>query len=224
MRELSRARTRSLVWATLAGTTLSLVVGCNSGSPTVSSAPTSAATLPSTPTLDSQSAVPTAAVAAKSAGTSAPVANPVAVAPAAAPASGRTPASMDPCSVITDDDMRAALAAVSSAGPASGDTKVSRERVAHTEEPPDSPGASTETCKVHWGANSTLVTLFTRKFFESTALFGKSVTDLGGDKAFQLDEVPYVLKGDIAVSAQTGGSGGTLRLHREVVKRAATNL
>jgi hypothetical protein len=184
MCELPRARTRRLFWTALAATTFSLVVGCSSASPTVSSAPPSAATQPSQP----------------------------------------TPASMDPCSVISDDDMRAALAVVSSAGAASGDTKVSRERVAHTEEPADSPGASMETCKVHWGGNSTLVTLLTRKFFDSTALFGKPVTDLGGDKAFQLDEVPYVLKGNIAVSAQTGGSGGTLRLHREVVKRAAANL
>jgi hypothetical protein len=224
MRELPRVRTRDLFWSTFAATTLSLLVGCSSGSPTVSSAPPSAATQLPQATPAGQSVGPTAAAAAKPAATSAPAAPAAAVAPAAAAAGGRTPASMDPCSVITDDDMRAALAAVSSTGAASSDTKVSRESVAHTEEPPDSPGASAQTCKVHWGANSTLVTLLTRKFFDSTAVFGKPVTDLGGDKAFQLDEVPYVLKGNIAVSAQTGGSGGTLRLHREVVKRAAANL
>lgn len=221
MRQPQRARTLYVFGTLLAGPTLSLLVACSSGAPSVSSAPTPSPQ----PTLASQTNVPTAQVAAQRVATTAPAASTaVGIAPASGAAGGRTPASMDPCSIISDDDMRASLAAVSSAGPGAGDVKISRERVPHTEEPLDDVGAATQTCKVHWGANSTLVTLFTREFFDSTAMFGKAVTNLGGDKAFELDEVPYVLKGDIAVSAQTGGSGGTLRLHREVVKRAAANL
>ena len=55
-------------------------------------------------------------------------------------------------------------------------------------------------------------------------LGGKPDAGLGGDQAIVVGEVPYVLKGDIAVLAETGGNGGTLRLHREIVKRAAARL
>ena len=148
--------------------------------------------------------------------------------PDSAAIGGRTPATIDPCSIVNEDDVRAALAAVSSPGTAyaAGTAfPVSWTRVAWTEEPPTNAGASSEACKVVWGSNSTLVVLVTRQTFDLMALLGgKPDAELGGDQAIVVDEVPYVLKGDIAVLAETGGNGGTLRLHREIVKRAATRL
>ncbi|HLZ26907.1 MAG TPA: hypothetical protein VKV73_06265 [Chloroflexota bacterium] len=55
-------------------------------------------------------------------------------------------------------------------------------------------------------------------------LGGKPDAGLGGDQAIAVDEVAYVLKRDIAVLAETGGNGGTLRLQREFVMRAAARL
>ena len=83
--------------------------------------------------------------------------------PGPAPAiGGRTPATIDPCSIVSEDDVRAALAAVSSPGTAyaaGAAFRVTWSRVAWTEEPPANPGASSEACKVVWGSNSTLVVL-----------------------------------------------------------------
>ena len=154
---------------------------------------------------------------------------PTAPEPDAAPAiGGRTPATIDPCSIVNEDDVRAALAAVSASGSADATgaaVRVTFSRVAWTEEPLSNPGASSEACKVVWGSNSTLVVLVTRQSFDLMALLGgKPDAELGGDRAIVVDEVPYVLKGDIAVLAETGGSGGTLRWHREIVKRAAARL
>jgi hypothetical protein len=140
----------------------------------------------------------------------------------------RTPATIDPCSIVNEDDVRAALAAVSSPGTAyaaGAAFRVTWTRVPWTEEPPANAGASSEACKVVWGSNSTLVVLVTRQTYDLMALLGGKPDDgLGGDQAIVVDEVPYVLKGDIAVLAETGGNGGTLRLHREIVKRAAARL
>jgi hypothetical protein len=149
--------------------------------------------------------------------------------PGPAPAiGGRTPATIDPCSVVNEDDVRAALAAVSSPGTAyaaGAAFRVTWTRVPWTEEPPANAGASSEACKVVWGSDSTLVVLVTRQSYDLMALLGgKSDDGLGGDQAIVVGEVPYVLKGDIAVLAETGGNGGTLRLHREIVKRAAARL
>jgi hypothetical protein len=149
--------------------------------------------------------------------------------PGPAPAiGGRTPATIDPCSIVNEDDVRAAPAAVSSPGTAyaaGAAFRVTWTRVAWTEEPPANAGASSEACKVVWGSNSTLVVLVTRQSYDLMALLGGKPDDgLGGDQAIVVGEVPYVLKGDIAVLAETGGNGGTLRLHREIVKRAAARL
>ena len=138
---------------------------------------------------------------------------------------GRTPASMDPCSVVNDEDVRAALAAVANPGASVTTVAISHSRVPLIEENPSDAGASSEACKVVWGSNSTLVVLVTREWYDFMATFGGKPTDgLGGDAAIVVDEVPCVRKGDIAVLAETGGNGGTLRLHREIVKRAAARL
>ena len=132
---------------------------------------------------------------------------------------------MDPCSVVDDEDVRAALAAVANPGASVTTLAISHSRVPLIEENPSDAGASSEACKVVWGSNSTLVVLVTREWYDFMSTFGGKPTDgLGGDAAIVVDEVPYVRKGDIAVLAETGGNGGTLRLHREIVKRAAARL
>jgi hypothetical protein len=142
------------------------------------------------------------------------------------PVSGRRiPAETDPCSVLTDDEMRAALAAVSPAGVAGVTFPITHTRIPLVEEAPTDVGAANDACKFVWGGNSTLVVLVTREWFDFMATSGgKPAEGLGGDQAIGVGEVPYVLNGDMAVLAETGGSGGTLRLHREVVKRAAAHL